>query len=72
MNNKIQQGGDMRLKVKFEIDIDDGYTDDQIREWIRFELHDNGSISLKNPLHHKALKPVPFSVMIITHAGDSI
>ena len=56
----------MRLKVKFEIDIDDGYTDDQIKEWIRFELHDNGSISLKNPLHHKALKPVPFSVMIKT------
>ena len=65
MNNKIQQGGDMRLKVKFEIDIDDGYTDDQIREWIRFELHDNGSIALNNPLRKKELKPMPFSVKII-------
>lgn len=41
----------MRAKISFEVNVPEvGATDDEIMEWLRFELNDNGSMSAKNPL----------------------
>lgn len=51
--NEPRKGEDNKVKVRvnFEVDIPiDDVTDEQIEEWLRFEYHDNGSISGKNPL----------------------
>ncbi len=36
--------------VSLPEDVDGDITDKQVDEWVRFNLHDMGGISLKNPL----------------------
>lgn len=49
----------MRIKVEFEIELPDvPLTDDQIEEWVRFELGDNGGRSTDTPLDHVSADPV--------------
>jgi hypothetical protein len=41
----------MKVQVKYEIEIPDtAATEDQVIEWLRFSLHDNGSMQMSNPL----------------------
>ena len=42
----------MRVEVKFEIEIPDtiAATNQQLEEWLRFSLNDNGTIRNDNPL----------------------
>lgn len=38
------------VKVEMTIRVPAGATEDQVEEWLRFELHAGGSISNENPL----------------------
>lgn len=38
------------IKVTFNCQVPVDATDTEIEEWIRFELHNNGGMSLKNSL----------------------
>lgn len=47
------------IRIEFEIPTPDGdITYDQIYEWIRYELHDNGGMDLTNPLVDKEISPI--------------
>ena len=49
----------MKVKVEFEVEVPvDDVTDEQIEEWLRFECHDNGQMSLKNPLVDEQIEPI--------------
>lgn len=40
-----------RVKVTLEIEVPEvGATDEQIEEWLQFELHYNGDMKMSNPL----------------------
>ena len=52
----------MKIKVEFEAEIPDGKIDDDIEEWLRFEIGENGQMSGNNPLVNTPLIPFPFSV----------
>jgi len=41
-----------RIKVEFEVEIpsDVRINDDNLEEWLRFWLNDNGDMSMENPL----------------------
>jgi hypothetical protein len=49
----------MRVHVEFDVEIEEGFTDMQIEEWLRFELKDDSSIQIANPLSNKELEPLP-------------
>lgn len=51
-----------RINVSFKLDVPDGTSDDDIQEWLEFELNANGRISGSNPLAGAPLEPVNFSV----------
>lgn len=41
----------MRVEIRFQVEVPDvGATDEQIEDWLRFGLHDVGSIDNDNPL----------------------
>jgi len=51
----------MRIAVKFDIElprIERPATDAEIEEWLRFELHDNGSMRMANPFADRAVEPI--------------
>lgn len=49
----------MRYKVEFEFEVeDDKATDEQIEEWLRYRLNDNGSMTTKNPLGDLEVEPI--------------
>lgn len=52
----------MKIKVEFEIELPvvDGVqpTDDEIEEWLRYELNDNGGMELANPLSGEQVEPI--------------
>lgn len=49
----------MRFKVEFEVEIEDDIaTDEQIEEWLRFELNDNGKMASSNPLSNQIVEPL--------------
>ncbi len=50
----------MRVRVTFDVDVPDEVqaTDEEIEEWLRFNLNDNGSMSNKNPLATREVTPV--------------
>jgi hypothetical protein len=52
----------MRIKVEFELEIPDNISDDDITEWLEFELNANGRMKTTNPLHRTLLEPNPFTV----------
>jgi len=51
------------LKLQCEFDVPDHVSENDIREWIRFELHDNGRMEGTNPLKDKEFKPVLLSIV---------
>lgn len=53
----------MRINVEFSVQIPvENVTTEQIQEWLRFELNDNGSIELINPLAHCELEALQGSI----------
>lgn len=50
------------IKVSFTTSVPDGVSDEQIQEWLEFELHANGEMSLKNPLSSEPIEADSFSV----------
>ena len=46
----------MKIRVEFDNEIPDGIPDEQILEWLRFELFANSSLKNSNPLLHKTLQ----------------
>jgi len=48
-----------KVHVSFDVLIPkEGMTDAQIEEWLRFQLHDNGTMSGKNPLVDETVEPI--------------
>lgn len=50
------------LRVSFVQPVPDHVTDAQVKEWLRFELRENGVIQSVNPMCDEELSPVAFSV----------
>lgn len=50
-----------KIKVKFTALIDECVSDDEIQEWLDFNLV-GGSVSNKNPLNDLDIEAQPFSV----------
>jgi len=50
--------------IQFEAAINKNATDEQIKEWVRFNIADKGEIDMTNPLWNEALRPMPGSVEI--------
>ena len=49
----------MRVKVEFHVEVPlEDVSDEQIEEWLRFQLHDNGQMSMKNPLVNHEVEPI--------------
>ncbi len=50
----------MRVRVTFDVEVpaEANATDEQIEEWLRFNLNDNGCMSNDNPLATKGVAPV--------------
>ena len=53
----------MRIKVEFVLDAMDSVTQDQIDQFIRFELHDINTICGSNPLTDTPIEPIPGSLV---------
>ena len=49
-------------RVEFEIEIPDDVTNDQLYDWLRFELGENGRLDGTNPLTKTELKSKNFSL----------
>lgn len=48
-----------KVKVEFEVIVpDSNIPDNQINEWLRYMLHDNGEMQLANPLIFEEIEPV--------------
>lgn len=45
------------VSVSFDVNIPDDISDDEIEEWLRFNLHDNGEMSADNPLVDTEIEP---------------
>ena len=50
----------MRIKIEFEVDLPDDieHTDEELEEFIRFELGDNGRMNGSNPFNGMEVEPV--------------
>lgn len=50
----------MRIKIEFEIDLPNNInaTDEEIEEFLRFELNDNGVINGSNPFINHSIEPI--------------
>lgn len=47
----------MALKtVRFDVEVPDDVSDDDIEAWVSFELHALGSLSASNPMAHTDLR----------------
>ena len=57
-----------RYEVRCEVDVPDELASqmsvDQIYDWVRFNLHENGSLG-PSPIQNLDLEAVPFSVEIV-------
>ena len=53
-----------RINVEFETLVPDGVSDEQITEWIRFELHEICSTDSKNPCMESDLDAISGTVDI--------
>lgn len=52
----------MTASVKLNVLIPNGVTKAEAREWLRFQLGDNGGMSADNPLVDEELEPYYFEV----------
>jgi len=52
------------IQVSFKIEVADNIDIEDIKEWTRFELHDNGHIQGDNPLIDNELKPISGTLKI--------
>ena len=49
----------MKVKVEYEILLPiENATDDEIEQWLRFELHDNGTMKGSNPFNEYEPEPI--------------
>lgn len=51
------------VHVEFDVEIPADATEDEIDEWLRYMLHDRGSMQANNPLEGNEVEPVNFSFM---------
>ena len=47
----------MKITVEVEFEIEDGCTNDDIEEWVKFELGYTSSMNLSNKLNGKDFEP---------------
>lgn len=48
----------MKAKVSFEVSIPDGVSREDAEAWIRFELHETGTLENRNPLLSYRVEPM--------------
>lgn len=53
-----------RYKIEFVTEVPDDVTDDEVWEWVRSELGENGRLDSKNPLIKKDLEAILPSIEI--------
>ena len=47
-----------KIHVEFDVELPGLAKDKEVEEWLRFELGDNGTISLDNPLEKFEVEPI--------------
>jgi hypothetical protein len=47
-----------KYHIEFDIRIPEGISFEEVKEWVRYELHDNSSMSCSNPLDDEELEPI--------------
>jgi hypothetical protein len=54
-----------RYEVRCEVEVPDelGATEKQVEDWVRFNLHENGSLG-PSPIQNRDFEAVPFSVEV--------
>jgi len=52
----------MKIEVSFEMELPDNISDDNITEWLEFELNYNGQMDTRNPLSKTLLQPLNFTL----------
>jgi hypothetical protein len=52
----------MKIEVGFELELPDNIYDEDITEWLEFELNYNGQMNSKNPLAKTLLKPLNYTL----------
>jgi hypothetical protein len=48
----------VRVRVTFEVEVPLLATDEEVHEWLRFMLNDNGQMKNSNPLSNEDVEPV--------------
>jgi hypothetical protein len=46
------------IKIEFKMRLPVLTTDEEVEEWLRYQLHDNGSMQLDNALSEYEIEPV--------------
>ncbi|HAR46419.1 MAG TPA: hypothetical protein DCS05_09700 [Nitrospiraceae bacterium] len=62
--NQPQEDAMKRISVQFEADVPEEATDEQTEEWVRFCLHERGSMAADNPLATHDMEAISCSVDI--------
>jgi len=59
----------MRARVTFEVEIPEGISETDAREWLRFELHDKNEIDNRNPALKWAVEPVDGIIIVFDYGS---
>jgi len=51
-----------KYKIECEVEVPDDVSEDDVYEWARFELKENGSLDVSNPLCHTELEALSLTV----------
>jgi len=49
------------LEIKFNIKLPKAASEEEVNEWLQFELNVNGSMKIANPLHGEMVEPDMFT-----------
>jgi hypothetical protein len=52
----------MKIEVTFELELPDNINDEDVAEWLEFELNYNGQMNSKNPLAKTLLEPLQYTL----------
>ena len=46
------------IKIEFQMRLPVPATDEEVEEWLKYQLHDNGSMQLDNALSEYEIEPI--------------
>ena len=61
-----------RYRIELEVEVPDEVTDDEVYDWARFNLGENGRLAAANPLIRHPLEAIFSSVQIERESNESL